>query len=86
MFYFFLTLPKWNKDDAIDDVELFQDAGHAGSSELENKGIPPLESVSGATERTCRSQCSHLEWHDAGVGAVLVDLIHGSLQSYGLLG
>lgn len=28
---------------------------------------------------------SHLEGHDAGVGAVFVDLVHGSLESHGLL-
>ncbi len=33
----FLTLPERYKDDAIDNVELFQDTGHAGSSELENR-------------------------------------------------
>lgn len=32
------------------------------------------------------AQSSHLEGRDAGVGAVLVDLIHGSLQSHSLLG
>lgn len=29
---------------------------------------------------------SHLEGRDAGVGAILVDLVHGSLQSDSLLG
>lgn len=36
--------------------------------------------------KTCQNRASHLERHDAGVGTVLVDLIHGSLQSYSLLG
>lgn len=31
----FLALPEWDKDDAVDNVELLQDTGHAGSSELE---------------------------------------------------
>lgn len=31
-------------------------------------------------------QISHLQGHDAGSGAVLVDLVHGSLQSHSLLG
>ncbi len=29
--------PERYKDDAVDNVELFQDAGHAGGSELENR-------------------------------------------------
>lgn len=36
--------------------------------------------------RRVLTQSSHLQGHDAGVGAVLIDLIHGSLQSYSLLG
>lgn len=32
-----LKLPEWYKDDAIDNVELFQDTGHAGSSKLGNR-------------------------------------------------
>ncbi len=32
------------------------------------------------------ARSSHLEGRDAGVGAVLVDLIHGSLQGHSLLG
>lgn len=36
-------LPEWYKDDAVDDVELFQDAGHAGSSKLgNNERIKPF--------------------------------------------
>lgn len=33
-----MCLPERYKDDAIDDVELVQDGGHAGCSELENQG------------------------------------------------
>lgn len=33
-----MCLPERYKDDAIDDVELVQDGGHAGCSELENWG------------------------------------------------
>lgn len=29
-------LPEWYKDDAVDDVELFQDTGHAGRRKLGN--------------------------------------------------
>lgn len=29
-------LPEWYKNDAVDDVELFQDAGHAGGRKLGN--------------------------------------------------
>lgn len=32
-----MRLPERYKDDAIDDVELVQDGGHAGCSELENQ-------------------------------------------------
>lgn len=32
-----MCLPERYKDDAIDDVELVQDGGHAGCSELENQ-------------------------------------------------
>lgn len=31
------VLPEWNKDDAVDDVELFQDTCHAGSGKLVNE-------------------------------------------------
>lgn len=42
----------------------------------------------GADGRTTRrvDSISHLQGHDAGSGAVLVDLVHGSLQSHSLLG
>ena len=29
---------------------------------------------------------TYLEWHDTGVGTVLVDLVHGSLEGHCLLG
>lgn len=29
---------------------------------------------------------SHLQGHDAGIGAILVDLVHGPLQCHSLLG
>lgn len=32
-----LPLPEWYKDDAVDYVELFQHAGHAGSSKLKKQ-------------------------------------------------
>ena len=32
-----INIPEGDEDDAVDDIELFQNAGHAGSSELENK-------------------------------------------------
>lgn len=33
----FLTLPERYKDDAVHNVELFKDTGHAGSSKLANR-------------------------------------------------
>lgn len=39
-----LVLPEWYEDDAVDDVELFQDAGHTGSCKLGNgKGENPFD-------------------------------------------
>lgn len=38
------------------------------------------------TQRPRASTAGHLQGHDAGVGAVLVDLVHGSLQCHSLLG
>lgn len=89
----FLTLPEWYKDDAVDNVELFQDTGHAWSSKLENKrklqtwhSFQMMEMKQMEAQKHVLFRSSHLEGRDAGVGAVLVDLIHGSLQSYSLLG
>lgn len=47
-----------------------------------NKSIASL--LTGGDESALGA--SHLQWHDAGVGAVLVNLIHCSLQRHRLLG
>lgn len=82
-----LTLPQWYKDDAIDDVELLQDAGHAGGGELKTKAtlMHHICLFQSNVEPRMRL-CSHLEGHYAGVGPILVDFIHGSLKGYSLLG
>lgn len=111
-----LNIPEGDEDDAVDDIELFQNAGHAGSRELENKRddnmirphlisltdtclatlrytarpeITPLQQRCNSVETQCRLAqllIGHLERRDAGAGAILVDLVHGPLQSNSLLG
>ena len=51
--------------------------------------LPEITDVATALIRsadTAQFFMGHLERRDAGVGAILVDLIHGPLQSHGLLG
>lgn len=45
----------------------------------------PLTKLPHKTKMEPTALGTNLEGHDAGVGAVLVDLIHGSLQGHGLL-
>lgn len=76
--------PERNEEDAVDDVELFQDAGHAGGCELWGGREDEPRVVRGVGGRGRGD--THLERRDVGAGAVAVDLVHGALQGHGLLG
>lgn len=81
--------PEWNEEDAIDNVELFQDTGHAGGCEL--RGIREDEPQCGHREAGMGGGSPALSWMylerwDIGTGAIAVDLIHGALQGHSLLG
>lgn len=79
--------PEWNEEDAVDNIELFQDTGHAGGCELK---VPGKMSHCVGTGRLGRGppalSRTHLEGWDVGAGAIAIDLIHGALQGHGLLG
>lgn len=79
--------PEWNEEDTVDDVELFQDTGHAGGCELRGTGEMSHRAGAGRLGRgpPAPSQM-YLEGWDVGAGAIAVDLVHGALQGHGLLG
>lgn len=78
--------PEWNEEDAVDDIELFQDTGHAGGCELRVPGNMSHCVGTGRLGRAPALSQTHLEGRDVGAGAIAVDLIHGALQGHGLLG
>lgn len=81
-------LPERNEEDAIDDIELLQDTGHAGSCELRVVGkarlVWPSKRLGHCTHLV--STGLYLKGWDIGTGAITVDLIHGALQGHSLLG
>lgn len=78
--------PERNEEDAVDDVELLQDTGHAGGCELRGGREMSRERRRGAGVGAGAREGAYLEGRDVGAGAAAVDLVHGALQGHGLLG